>query len=50
LDKRKSKNKIEYLIWWKGYKKSEATWQTRQSLVEDGLMDYIKRYEAESKK
>jgi hypothetical protein len=50
LDKRKSKNKIEYLIWWKGYKKADATWQTRQSLVEDGLMDYIKRYEEESKK
>jgi hypothetical protein len=50
LDKRKTKGRIEYLVYWKGYKKSDATWVSRQSLIEDGLTEYIKQYEKNKKK
>jgi hypothetical protein len=46
IDKKKIKNKIHYLIWWRGYKKSESTWESRVELLKDGLGDMIKDYES----
>ncbi len=39
-------NKKEYLVWWKGYKKSEATYERRKDLIDDGLQDLIDLYES----
>ena len=41
---RKVKKTTEYLIWWDGYKKSEATWEKEKQLREDGLGDMIDNY------
>jgi hypothetical protein len=32
LNKRVKGKKTEYLIWWKGYPKSEATWEPDKNL------------------
>ena len=45
LNKRTSNKKIEYLVWWKGYKKNEATWEPAKQLIDDGLQDYIDDFE-----
>lgn len=45
LDKRKVKNRIEYLIHWKGELKKDATWVARKQLLEDGLSPLINLYE-----
>ena len=45
LDKKKEKNKLFYLIWWKGYLKKDATWESKASLIEDGLAETIKEFE-----
>jgi hypothetical protein len=45
IGKKKIKNKIHYLVWWKGYKKSQATWEPKTDLLKDGLDDYIDRFE-----
>ena len=45
LAKRKIKNKIEYLIHWKGELKKDATWESREQLIEDGLDTLINFYE-----
>jgi hypothetical protein len=44
LDKKKIKNKIFYLVKWKGYKKDESTWQPKTELMEDAPRK-IKEYE-----
>lgn len=45
INKKKEKNKIYYLVWWKGYKKAESTWEPKTELLKDGLSDYIEEYE-----
>lgn len=45
IGKKKIKGRIHYLIHWKNYKKSDATWEPRKQLIEDGLKDMIKNYE-----
>jgi hypothetical protein len=47
IGKRKNKNKIEYLVWWNGYTKKEATWEPKTELVKDGLQPMIDAYEDE---
>ena len=44
VGKRKKKGRIEYLVKWLNYDKSKNTWETRKSLVEDGLIQMIKQY------
>ena len=44
VGKRKKRGRIEYLIKWLNYDKSKNTWETRKSLVEDGLIQMIKQY------
>lgn len=50
VDKRKRKGKWEYLIRWKGMKKNDDTWETEESLLEDGLHDYIDDFNGSSRK
>ena len=39
------KNKVvEYLIWWDGYKKKDATWEKETQLIKDGLKNQIDEY------
>ena len=47
LGKRKYKNRIQYLIKWKGYKKH--TWEPRTNLIKD-IKDMIKQYEKQHNK
>ena len=47
--KRKNKGKIEYLVNWKGFDVSDATWEPRTQLIEDGMIDMIKAFETEKK-
>jgi len=44
IGKKKSKGKIYYLIWWKGYKKNEATYELEEDLIHDGLENLINNY------
>ena len=49
LEKSTSKNKkkvLYYKVWWKGYKKSESTYEKATNLIEDGLQDYIDEFES----
>jgi hypothetical protein len=41
--------KIHYLVYWKGYKKSEATYEPQDNLLEDGAAEFIQEYEDEQK-
>ncbi len=43
---RGSKKNREYLVWWKGYDKKEATYEPKAQLIEDGLQRMIDDYEA----
>lgn len=44
INKRKYRNRIEYLVTWKGYPDSEATWEKRTVLIEDAP-DLVEEYE-----
>ena len=46
IGKKTVKKVLYYLVWWKGYKRDEATWETAQNLLEDGLDEYIDEYNA----
>ena len=48
LKKRKRKNKIEYLIFWKGFDIDDATWETKKQLLEDGQSQLIKDFDKEN--
>jgi hypothetical protein len=41
LEKKMINKKPHYLIWWKGYKKSESTYEPEKNLIEDGFKDMI---------
>ena len=45
IGKKKEKGKTFYLVWWKKYKKSQSTWESKEKLIEDGAEEYIKQYE-----
>ena len=45
IGKKIVKGKIYYLVWWKHYKKSDATWEPKKNLIEDGAEEYINAYE-----
>jgi hypothetical protein len=44
IGKRRRNKQNEYLVWWKGYPKSESTWEKENQLIEDGLQEYIDEY------
>lgn len=45
IGKKIVKKKIQYLVWWKGYKKEDATYEPKETLIEDGLQNIIDAYE-----
>lgn len=45
IGKKVYRGKTYYLVWFKGYKKAEATWEPVDVLLDDNLEDYIKEYE-----
>lgn len=45
IGKKKVKNKIYYLVLWRGYSKENATWESRKKLLEDGIGILIKEFE-----
>jgi hypothetical protein len=45
IGRKKIRNKIFYLVWWKGYLKKDATFVEKHKLLEDGVGDYIDEYE-----
>lgn len=45
IGKKIIKGKVYYLVWWKKYNKSEATYEPKTNLLEDGAEEYIKEYE-----
>ncbi len=49
IGKKTEKKKIYYLVWWKGWLKKESTFVSKEQLLEDGLKEYIDRYEDELK-
>ena len=44
LKKRKNKNRIEYLVKWKGYSSDQNTWEPRTKLIKD-VPDLIKEFD-----
>lgn len=47
---KKIEKKVKYyLVWWQKELKKDATWESEKQLIEDGLQDYIKRFEDEQK-
>ncbi len=49
IGKRRFKGRVQYLVWFKDQLKKNASWESRASLIEDDLIEYIKRYEKEQK-
>ena len=45
IGKKTVNKKILYLVWWKRYLKKDATFVPKETLLEDGLNEYIKEYE-----
>lgn len=45
IGKKKIKGIVNYKIFWEGFKKSEATWEPEDNLVEDGLSDLLDEYD-----
>lgn len=45
IGKKTVKKKIYYLIWWKGFKKDEATWEPMDQLIEDGVGKLIQEFD-----
>lgn len=44
IGERTNKRIKEYLVWWRGYLKADATWEPSKKLLEDGLKSYIDDY------
>jgi hypothetical protein len=47
VGKRTVNNKIQYKVWYKGEKKAQAIWQTKEDLVEQGFEDELNDYDEE---
>jgi len=50
IGKKKMRGDIYYKIWWKGYLKADATWESKKNLLEDGAKVVIDNYEESLKK
>jgi hypothetical protein len=49
IDKKTIKRKIYYKIWWSGYKKADASWESKSELIRDGLQNRITEFENQKK-
>ena len=45
IGKKTMKNKVYYHVWWDGYLKKDATWESKDDLIKDGLKVIIDDYE-----
>jgi hypothetical protein len=45
IGKKIFKKDIYYLVWWKHEKKSDASWELKKNLIEDGAKSYVDAYE-----
>lgn len=45
IGRKKTKGKVYYLVWWKGYKKDEATYEPRENLIDDGLENLLNDFD-----
>ncbi len=50
IDKKIVKGKPQYLVWWDRSLKKDATWETEESLIEDGHKDLIDAFRKPKKK
>lgn len=50
IGKKTINKKIHYLVWWDKYLKKDATWESKDKLLEDGIKEYIDEYEKSFKK
>jgi hypothetical protein len=48
IDVREVGRRKEYLVWWKGYKKKQSTWEPRANLIKDGLKNLIDEFDVRS--
>jgi hypothetical protein len=46
IGKKKVKGTIYFLVWWKGYKKEDASWEAKDELIRDGLEYMINDFES----
>ena len=46
IGKKTVKKVLYYKVWWKGYKKSESTYEKATNLIDDGLQEYIDDFES----
>ena len=49
IDKRTIKKQKQYKVWWNNFLKKDATWETEDKLIEDGLQEYINAFEKKKK-
>jgi hypothetical protein len=49
VGKRTVNKQKQFLVWWKGELKDQATWELESQLLEDNLEDYIKAFEKEER-
>jgi len=49
IDKRRNRSRVEYQVWWAGFPKSEATWESEKSLIEHGVKHKIKEFKDRQK-
>lgn len=49
IGKKKIKGKTHYLIWWKGMKKEQATYEPEKNLIEDGFKNIINEFNKNDK-
>ena len=45
IDKKKIKGRVYYKVKWRGKKITDATFEPRIKLLQDGLNEYVKQYE-----
>jgi len=42
IEKRIQGNRTQYLVWWKGYPKSDSTWETKSKIPKKFVEDFEK--------
>jgi hypothetical protein len=49
IGKKKIKGRIHYLVWWKKHLRKDATYEPRQKLIDDGLINMIRNFDKSNK-
>jgi hypothetical protein len=45
IDRKMEGRKVFYKVWWKKFRKGDATWEPKAQLIKDGVKPYIDEYE-----